>query len=225
MAIARDAARQPDGHVGSALINGHLSCGLPSSTSQATRALCTSRRRQASALAAYTSLPNLHSALVHFPIALLTAALVLDIATLLVRRRWWTDPAAAALYAAGAIGAGAAYLAGEAAEDSLTGVSPPAQLALAAHADWALRTLLWFATLAVARLLVALYDRGSDDIRMRWARIGLLLGGLVGQYLLFQTADHGGALVYRHGLAVAAPASTPPDPAPDAAASAPGAPR
>jgi len=173
----------------------------------------------------YTSLPNLHPALVHFPLALLPAALLFDLAGLFLRRRDWLARAAAVLWAAGALGAGAAYWAGREAADHLAAVAPRAEVALASHSDWALYALWTWGVLAACRLVLAYVE---ETKRFRWAVVSralLLVPGAAGMAILLYTADLGGALVYRHGLGAraAAPAGTslvPPalrEPAPDAA--------
>ena len=56
-------------------------------------------------LLSMTALPNLHPALVHFPIALLPMALLFEILGLTFRRQDWLERAAVSLYAAAALGA------------------------------------------------------------------------------------------------------------------------
>jgi uncharacterized membrane protein len=155
-----------------------------------------------------TSLPNLHPALVHFPIALLVTALGLDVAVVTLRRWRWLDPAAATHWALGALLAGPAYLAGRAAADSLV-LPPELEPHVAAHADWALRLLVVFGALAVARVAVAVRDRRAERTPVGPARLALLGVALLGQWLIVETADHGGALVFTHGVAVRARAVAP----------------
>ena len=149
----------------------------------------------------FTALPNLHPAVVHFPVALLVFGVVLDLAAL-VRRRSWLDRAAASSYVLGALGAGAAYLTGRRAEDGLGELAPEAQALVAAHADWALRTLLLFCVLALVRVILAWRDRGRAALQPSPVRLMALAVALAGQWVLFETADRGGALVYRHAVAI-----------------------
>lgn len=61
-------------------------------------------------LSTWTSLPNLHPALVHFPIALAPVAVLFDVASAVrFRTRSWLDQAATSLWVLAAVGAGAAY--------------------------------------------------------------------------------------------------------------------
>lgn len=149
------------------------------------------------------SLPNLHPALVHFPIALLPAALLLEVLGWLRKGEDWAERAAVALYALAAVAATAAYLAGRRAEDSLVGVDAIAHAALARHADAALVALGLTLLLAVGRCALALRDRrrgrGTGALTVT---VGVL-GGAAAVLAIGVTADRGGALVYRHGLAVA----------------------
>ena len=73
-------------------------------------------------LLSWTSLPNLHPALVHFPIALVPMAILADVLRLIFRRQEWLDRAATGLYIAAALGALAALWAGEQAADGLVAV-------------------------------------------------------------------------------------------------------
>lgn len=175
-------------------------------------------------LLAYTALPNLHPALVHFPIALLITAFAVDVACLVLRRQRWLDRAATLLYALGALAAGATYLSGEKAAESLVNVPNAAQTAIYDHEDAAFLTLVFFAIVALFRLLVWYRDRRA----MGWTPLGpfrllVLAAALVGQFLVLRTADKGGALVYKHAVAVSVPAPTPtatPKPTPAAPAAA-----
>jgi uncharacterized membrane protein len=162
---------------------------------------------------AWTSLPNLHPAVVHFPIALLPAALLFDLVCLL-RPTWtWLDRGAAALYTLAAAGAGAAYWAGDQAKDSLGPLAPAARAVLEEHEDLALWTLLALSALALLRLALAWREHDRPRVGAGPLRWILLLGGVGALALLATTADHGGSLVYRHGVAVrtsAPPATTRP---------------
>lgn len=172
-------------------------------------------------LLAHTALPNLHPALVHFPIALLVTAFAVDVACLVLRRQRWLDRTATLLYALGAIAAGATYLSGENAAESLVNIPNAAQTAIYDHEDAAFLTLVFFAIVALFRLLVWYRDRRA----MGWTPLGplrllVLAAALVGQGLIVRTADKGGALVYQRGVAVSVPAptATPPPKVPAATA-------
>ncbi len=149
-----------------------------------------------------TALPNLHPAVVHFPIALLTLAFGLDIACLALRRQPWLDRAAALLYALGTVSACLAYLSGQQAARLMIGASGAAQTAMYEHADIAKITLVAFAIIASLRLIVSWNGRRDKVLKisaLRWTALVLALGC---QALIFLTADRGGELVYRHGLGV-----------------------
>lgn len=149
----------------------------------------------------WTSLPNLHAALVHFPIALLPTAVFFDLAGLLVRgHERWLARSATVLYAAAAVAAGAAYWAGRQAADGLADVPARVLPAIGRHSDWGLYTLWAVGILALLRVAVALRHREGGRSAVRWILVvaGLLVVGMVGR-----TADLGGALVFRHGVAVA----------------------
>lgn len=146
-----------------------------------------------------TALPNLHPAVVHFPIACLPLALAFDGVGLFLGRQRWLAQAATALYAVGALAAWLAIWAGERAADGLVGVPAAVQPRIGEHSDWA--HYAWYALIAVAavRLVIQLQPRLSDH---RGARIGALVLGLLALGVLAKTSDLGGALVFEHGLAV-----------------------
>ncbi len=164
-------------------------------------------------LIAMTALPNLHPAIVHFPIALSVVALLFDAALWF---RWYSAPvdrSAAALWLLAALGAGAAYLAGEQAADGLGELTPAVEAALTRHADAALKAACALGALSLLRAWLAWRD-GSEARTARNAakrrhrrdalRVVALLGALIVQALVAYTADRGGALVYCHAVAVSA---------------------
>lgn len=155
-----------------------------------------------------TALPNLHPAVVHFPIACLPLALAFDSVALVLRRQRWLAPAATTLYLVGALSAWLALWAGEQAADGLVGVPAVAQPRIGEHSDWAHYALYSMIAVAAIRLFIQLRPGLSDH---RGARFGILALGFVALGLLGKTADLGGSLVYEHGLAVkpAAPAPGP----------------
>lgn len=156
-----------------------------------------------------SALPNLHPAIVHFPIALLPIALLVDVAGRIGRKirplaskLEWTRPAATCLYILALLGAFAARYFGERAEDSLVGLAAELQPRIATHDDWSFYT-------TIALSMVAVLSVAGHWLRrpprlghgLGWAALGI---AVIACGLLVRTADLGGALVYRHGIAVAA---------------------
>jgi uncharacterized membrane protein len=143
-------------------------------------------------------IPNLHPIVVHFPIALLIAAVASDVISLLTKGK--TDGAATWLYVAGTAGLVAAYFSGRAAVDSLL-IPAGAQAIQTDHADWALRTLILFAVLTVSRIVMIQLGRPSISV----VRVLSVVVGLIGAGLITVTGDLGGRMVFGHGVGVSVP--------------------
>ena len=126
----------------------------------------------------WTSLPNFHPAVVHFPLALLPTAIFFDLVGLAMRRQEWLDRAASALYGAAALGGLLAQWAGERAADSLIGVPATIEPRIAEHSDWAHNAVWALGILAMVRLWVTLWDRESKRLALRSLVVILALGAL-----------------------------------------------
>lgn len=152
-------------------------------------------------VANYTALPNLHPALVHFPIAFLPLAVILD--ALVLRfpgQREWLDRAATLLYGVAALGAAAAFLSGRHAAEALPPLALTVQVHVNEHSDSA-RAALWLLVLLAAfRAAVAYRDW---RVRRKVLRVCFLLIAAGAVVLVYRTADLGGGLVFRHGIGVA----------------------
>ena len=148
----------------------------------------------------FDALPNLHPALVHFPIALLVTAIAADLAAVVTPRRDPLRPAVTVLHLAGTVSLVATYLTGRSA--ALTVFTPGmAHSAVESHWNLALVMTIYFGILAVARLWASWTLHEA-----RWKLWGvLLLAGLAGLVGLAETASRGGLLVYRWGVGVMGP--------------------
>ena len=148
-------------------------------------------------------LPNLHPIVVHFPIALLPAAALVDLLSLLWPRRRALRDTATWLYLAGTVFALLAYASGRSGVDEMT-LTPVVEPLVNAHESWAFRTTWFFAFFASLRLAVSYIFPSKRAIRLM--AFALAVGGIV---MLVETAEHGAVLVYQHGLGVRGAFPTP----------------
>jgi uncharacterized membrane protein len=139
-------------------------------------------------------MPPLHPLIVHFPIALLTAALLADAGARLFktsglsRAGWWSQ-------LVGTIGLAAAVGSGLIAKESAGIQNAVAGSVLDAHQQWALWSLVLFAGLIFWRIAA----RTQLPANPRFVYWGLYCIAVV---TLWLTAWHGGELVYGLGVGV-----------------------
>jgi len=141
----------------------------------------------------------LHPAIVHFPIVLVLLGTLLSILTIFTRRGALPQYAAVILILA----AGAAQMAvntgGEQADVVLQRM-PEAKPLLRVHAEWGEQTRM-VAVIAAISALVALAFYRLQRFRRVLAIITTVIGGWA-CYCALQAAQHGGAMVYHHGVGV-----------------------
>ncbi len=153
-------------------------------------------------LLSFTSLPNLHPAVVHFPIVLFPLALLLDVLSLAMPSRREYERFAVCFYGAAALAAAGTYWAGRVAADSLGTVSPLVEPRLALHSDWALYTLWSILLVASARVTLAVLVTRRRRALLVSMRLPVLLAAALTAGALGWTADLGGGLVYKLGVGV-----------------------
>jgi uncharacterized membrane protein len=141
-------------------------------------------------------IPNFHPLIVHFPIALLVVAVVLEIFALVVKKPSWMQRMVLLVYGLGTAGLLAAYLSGRQAVDTVS-ISGDAVPVAASHEEWALYTLIYFCVLTSVRL--GLWWKEMDK---GWTMSVLVVPGLIGIGLLWYTGEQGAELVYKHGVGV-----------------------
>jgi uncharacterized membrane protein len=151
----------------------------------------------------FSSLPNFHPLLVHFPVALFTAAFVLDTALVARFRVSWLDRSALLLYALAFVTSLATAVSGKLSADALSSsLSESALDVVGSHGDWAFLTVLLFFGALVLRLDVTWRGRGAPSPRIGRARLAALALALVAELGVLTTAGLGGELVYRYGVGV-----------------------
>jgi uncharacterized membrane protein len=141
--------------------------------------------------------PNVHPLIVHFPLAWLTAAVLVDVWAAMFARPRAAAAVGSFLYAVGALSAGAAFVTGRQAASTVF-LSGAAHAIVASHWNWAFATLVYFALVFIVRLMAALLVRPSS----RWVRVTFAAMGLAGLLLLVRTGERGARLVFEQGVGV-----------------------
>lgn len=146
--------------------------------------------------------PSIHPMLVHFPIAILSIAILFDFISFFLpkKQKWWSSEATAFLYGVGAVTAIIVYFTGQAAADNVF-LPAEAQTVLNTHADWALWTIWFYGIYALARIL-AVWRTPAEYSRS--LHISFFILSLAGFFLLYQTGDNGARMVFEHGVGVQA---------------------
>jgi uncharacterized membrane protein len=135
----------------------------------------------------------LHPSLVHFPIALMLAAVVFELLARHPRARFLA-PAAAVLTVLAALGAVAAVLSGQAARDAA--VVPTAAVALLdRHAKMGEIAMWVLIALALLRLALQFGRRFAG-----WVTWGYLAAAITAAALVAYQGYVGGEVVYRYGV-------------------------
>jgi len=164
---------------------------------------------------------QLHPVADHYTVALLTVAVLIDLAASLFPSRDWLRNAALTLMIFGALAAAGSYWTGDLEADRVWDMmSPQAQqyfkgsVHFLGHGALGYYLMYVFAALALWRLLTALFGF------MQGSRGLYLLVAVISVGFLFYQAHTGGQLVYRYGVGtgpMAAGATPLPTPAPQAA--------
>lgn len=143
--------------------------------------------------------PNVHPIIIHFPIALLFAAVLFDFIGLIKRDATWLSKAALLLFVLGAVAAIVAVITGHEAAGGLfhSGLLPKSAGAdLHEHSELGEDTAWFFGIYALLRLILTWWGKMSQ---LSFAVIAFLIG-FGGLFLVYETAEHGGKLVYDHNL-------------------------
>ncbi len=142
-------------------------------------------------------LTTFHPLLVHFPVALLFTAAVVEVIGATVPHSERLRHTGGILLGVGTLTLLPAYLTGRQAVDALNSPFPATELRAAAHSDWAWWTLLAFALVAALRLSLSAAGRFTGVARRT---VAVLVVAALGPLIL--TADRGGSLVYDLGAGV-----------------------
>lgn len=158
------------------------------------------------------NLGPLHPIHVHFVIAFLVAGVLFRVAWLsghflLKGRLAFARPAACALLLAGTLATYVAVLSGKSASGDAEAI-PGAHEAVEEHEDWAEWTFRLFVVvslLEVTGLVLKRYEKAVPVLAVSGAV------GLVGLFLVYETAEHGGKVVYAHAGGVGTRSGDPKD--------------
>jgi uncharacterized membrane protein len=138
---------------------------------------------------------HFHPQIVHFAIVLLLAGVVMRWISL-TGKVAFAGPAATTALLCGTIAAVLAATSGTQAHGPIERI-PGVAAAVQAHEEWGERTRTVFLVVAGLEMLALLLARFQPGLR-RWAEVASAVIGLVGGYVVFEAAEHGGDLVYSY---------------------------
>lgn len=138
--------------------------------------------------------PNIHPLVVHFPVAILFIAAVMNLFTFFVPDEWWDERKNTILYMIGTLTVLEAYFTGQSAADSVF-LETEAQSVLSQHADLAFWLAWFFGLYAVLRIFLHKFGL-MEKMSFKIVAFVTVLPGL---FLIFKTAEYGGKLVFGYG--------------------------
>ena len=143
--------------------------------------------------------PNLHPLVVHFPIAMLTAAFVADLIAFILPHPTKAEHISTWLYTIGASLAVIAYFSGDAAARTVS-ISLDAIPVLQAHSDWAFRATWSFVFFSSIRLAMSYIHPPTTKQRLVTFFIAI-----VSLCALSFTVLYGSRLVFEYGVGFSGP--------------------
>ena len=148
-------------------------------------------------------LASYHPQLVHFPIALFIVYAFLETVGLLFKKEAFTK-AAFIILILGVLGALAAVLTGNQAEEAWQYWNTVSKDLLEEHETYATITLWYFVGVLILRTLFVI----NVEIKNKFVayaakmKIGFVLLAIAGCFFVYETGQHGGKMVYKHGVGV-----------------------
>ncbi len=144
------------------------------------------------------SLSQFHPQVVHFPIVLFLLYVLLEIIGTIFKKEFFSKAAHLVLFL-GVLGAFAAVLTGNSAEDaaralSKAGASIPLK-AIGEHSDYATFVMWFFTGLLVLRTYVVLKKKFTGTVKYLFVILSI-----VGAFFVYRTGYLGGRLVYKYGV-------------------------
>jgi len=141
--------------------------------------------------------PNIHPMLIHFPIVLLIVGVLFEFLTIIWPKKRWFHSSSLFFYVIGTVALIVVYFSGRQAVDTVK-VADSIYPAISEHANLALRSIWFWIAFVLVRfmLLFRQFDRKS------WVLLGFFIVGIIGNYFVYKTAEHGAKLVYKYGVGV-----------------------
>ena len=135
-----------------------------------------------------------HPKVIHFPIAFLMSYFLFELLGIVFKKEFLSKAAHLLLFL-GVLGALAAVLTGNQAEEAFEYWNKQSGALLEEHEMYANLTLWYFTGLLVLRTFVAFRKKFIGIVQYI-----ILVLAMVGVYFVFQTGEHGGKMVYDHGV-------------------------
>lgn len=141
-------------------------------------------------------LPNIHPLIIHFPIAILIIAVLIDLLSLITGEQFqWLQKSAVLLHFIGVLSLAAAFISGHLAVETVN-ITASSYDVFEIHEEFALITLIYFSIMMLARFIV-LY---KHKIVKKQMLLIFFIAGIIGLSFLYKTAEKGGKLVFFYGI-------------------------